>query len=87
MQCCRGVYHWGNAIDGLISSSIELIPIREKTRDETGQMHPRMSALIHGWGKYPWMINFHGWGATYIGLQKRAEDLAKESEQNNKIPL
>ena len=24
-----------------------------------------MSALIHGRGKYPWMINFHGWGATY----------------------
>ena len=32
---------------------------------ETGQMHPRMSALIHGWGKYPWMKNFHEWGAIY----------------------
>ena len=66
MQGCILVdlYQWGNAIDGSMSSSMELIPIRGKILHETGQMHPRMSALIHGWGKYPWMINFHGWGAT-----------------------
>ena len=23
-----------------------------------------MSALIHEWGKYPWMKNIHIWGAT-----------------------
>ena len=45
---------------------MEFILIGEETRDETGQMHPRMNALIHGWGKYPWMINLHEWGATTV---------------------
>ena len=29
---------------------MELILIGGETRNETGQMHPRMNALIHGWG-------------------------------------
>ncbi len=45
---------------------MESIPIRGKTRHETGKMYPRMSALIHGWGKHPWIINFHGWGIRYL---------------------
>lgn len=38
---------------------MESILIRGEIRDATGQMHPRMNALIHAWGKYPWMINLH----------------------------
>ena len=34
-------------------------------RDETGEMNRQTNALIHGWGKYRWMINFYEWGATY----------------------
>ena len=60
------LYQWGNAIDGSITSSMEFISISGGTRDETGQMHPRMNALIHGWGKYPWMKTLHEWGATHI---------------------
>ena len=33
---------------------------------ETGGVARRMSAPIHGWGKYPCMKNIHGWGATTI---------------------
>lgn len=64
VHACSSLYQWGNPIDGSISSSLESIPIRGKTRDETGQMHPWMNVLIHEWAKYPWMINFHRWGAT-----------------------
>ena len=35
-------------------------------RDETGEMHRRNKALIHGWREYPWMINLHEWGATLM---------------------
>ncbi len=42
-------------------------------RDETGEMHRRTNALIHGWGKYPWMRQLHPWmrilhewGASYL---------------------
>lgn len=37
-----------------------------KTRNEASQMHPQTKALIHGWGTYPWIINFHEWGATSL---------------------
>ncbi len=37
-------------------------PVGGPVRDETGEMHRRTNALIHGWGKYPWMINFYEWG-------------------------
>ncbi len=33
-------------MDGSIISSMEFISIDGKTRDKTGQMHPRMNALI-----------------------------------------
>lgn len=41
--------HVGDAIDGLMSSSIESIPIGGEKRDETetGQMQPRINALIN----------------------------------------
>ncbi len=29
------------------------------TRDETDKTHRRSNALIHGWGKYPWMRIIH----------------------------
>ena len=31
---------------------------------DTGQMARRINPLIHRWNEFPWMINFHGWGAT-----------------------
>ena len=43
-----------------------ILQIGGKTRDETGHMYPRMNALIHGWVKYPWIINLHEWGAIYV---------------------
>ncbi len=58
------LYQWGNAIHGLMRSCMEFIPIGGENRNETGQMHPQTNALIHGWDKYPWMINLHEWGAT-----------------------
>ena len=39
---------WGDAIDELMSSSMELISIGGEKHDETGQMHPRINALLHG---------------------------------------
>ena len=65
-------YEWGGAIDGSITSSMdcvarsmEFFQVGGPARDETGETHRRTNALIHGWGKYPWMINFYEWGATY----------------------
>ncbi len=36
---------WGDAIDELMSSSMDLISIGGEKHDETGQMHPRINAL------------------------------------------
>ena len=60
------LFQWGNAIDGSITSCMELIPIGGETRHETAQMHPQIKAPIHGWAKYQWMINFHEMGCNIV---------------------
>ena len=66
-------YERGGAIDGSITSSMDCVArsmdffqVGGPARDVTGEMHRRTNALIHGWGKYPWMRNFYEWGVTSI---------------------
>ncbi len=63
---CADNYERGGAIDDSVTSSIDFVPISGPVRDETGETYRRSNALIHGWGKYPWMINLHKWGATHV---------------------
>ncbi len=51
------------SMDG-VARSMDFFEVGGPARDETGETHRRTNAFIHGWGKYPWMINFHEWGAT-----------------------
>ncbi len=79
-SCDRAdIYERGGAIDGSITSSMDCVArsmdffqVGGSAPDETGEMHRRVNVLIHGWGKYPWMINFYVWGATHVrqGIEK-----------------
>ncbi len=57
------------SMDGVVARSMDFFEVSGPARDETGETHRRTNAFIHGWGKYPWMINFHEWGATNINHQ------------------
>ena len=70
---CADNYERGGTIDGSITSSMDCVvqsmdffQVGGPARDETGETHRQTNALIHGWGKYPWMINFYEWGATHL---------------------
>ena len=71
---CANKYERGGAIDGSITQSMDFIPMCGPVRDETGETHQRSNALIHGWGKYPWMTTSTN-GVQHMYIQKLSESM------------
>ncbi len=66
---------------------MDLFPIDGPLRDETGEMHRRTNALIHGWGKYTWMINLYEWVAIWIRSLAVAAAYGYDGMEVLSIPL